>query len=127
MRTYYSQRKRLSIARLRILFHALYKDFENRYYFQEAFGYECVDAGYIAGKCGEDIEIFFLKTLRKEGLWPLRKNYRKYSEDDIFDLIELLFDLISKPVDGYYHSYADCGWHYNSFDNPQGQEEYRRD
>jgi hypothetical protein len=30
-----------------------------------------------------------------------------------------------KPVDGSYHGYSDCGWHYNTFDRNSGQREYR--
>src|SRR6266536_1389080 len=41
--------------------------------------------------------------------------------------IELLFDLVSAPIDGKYHSFNDCGWHYSTFDRPLGQAHFRRE
>jgi hypothetical protein len=131
MRRYYSQRKKegqsLILSNLKELVFATFKDFENRGFFQESFGYHCVDAGYVAGSVGEDIENYFLRSLRKAGLWPLDEKYFLYSEDDLFDVIELLFDVVSKPKEGNYHSYSDCGWHYSTFEKSSGQEEFRRE
>jgi len=83
-RKYYSTRtgknpegERLSLDLLKRLFIAVYEDFERRYYFQEAFGYSCVDAGYILGKLGSDIEAHMIRKLRKTGLWPITLILRK--------------------------------------------------
>jgi hypothetical protein len=46
------------------------------------------------------------RKLRKPDLWPIPEKCSGYSEDDLFDVIEFLFDYISKPVDGYYHSFT---------------------
>lgn len=94
-------------------------------YFQEAFGYECVDAGIVAGTLGEDLNGSILLSLGKEHIWPLEDRIEYFSEDDLFDVIEFLYDNVSKPVDGHYHSFANCGTHYSTFNGPEGQAEFR--
>jgi hypothetical protein len=42
-------------------------------------------------------------------------------------MVEAIHDLVAFPVDGRYHSYGDCGWHYERFDSPKGQAEYREE
>jgi len=56
-------------------------------------------------------------------LWPIQQKFKSYSEDDLFDVIEFLYDHVSKPIDGYCHTY--CGYHYNTFDKKTGQQEFR--
>jgi hypothetical protein len=132
-RQYYSLRtgknplQKLDLGTLLAIFKSIYDGFLGKDYFQEAFGYICVDAGDVAGVMGGDIGGFFLRKLRKPGLWPINTQYQVYSEDDLFDVVELLHDYISKPVEGRYHSYNDCGWHYSTFDRLSGQEEWRRE
>jgi hypothetical protein len=112
---------------LRRVFFDLYAQYEQDGYFQQAFGYYCVDAGTVAGSLGSDIEAYVRRKLRKEDLWPVEKHYKSYEEDDLFDMVELLFDVISKPSEngGYYHSYSNCGWHYSSFDVKPAQDDFR--
>ncbi len=117
--------RNLDLPILKRLFIDVYKAFVEKDYFQEAFGYYCVDAGDMHGTLGSDIEAQFLLHLRKEDLWPIQEKINDYSEDDIFDVIEFLHDLISKPVDGDYHSYSQCGWHYSVFDSATGRQEFR--
>ena len=103
----------------------IYKSYKTRFYFQEAYGYDCTDKGFVSGLMGEDIEIFFLTRLRKSNLWPIETNIDAYTEDDLFDVIELLYDFVSKPLQGYYHQWNGCGWHYLTFDKQIGQSEFR--
>ena len=110
---------------LKRLFHVLYSNFEAQGMFQQFLGYVCVDAGQINGTAGSDVEGFFFRKLRKRSLWPIGEVISNYSEDDVFDVIELLHDCSSKGVDGRLHSYADCGWHYETFDDDEGQKAYR--
>jgi hypothetical protein len=131
-RKYYSARtgknpegERLSLDLLKRLFATVYEDFERRCYFQEAFGYSCVDAGYVVGKLGSDIEAYMIRKLRKTGLWPIALNCGNYREEDLFDVIEFLVDCVSKPTLGFYHEWDGCGWHYSEFDKKSGQEEFR--
>lgn len=116
---------RLDLDGLKRLFLAAFLQLEADGYFQEMFGFECVDAGEIPGSVGRDIEAFFFRKLRKQGLWPIEPFIQTYSEDDLFDVIELLHDCVSKGVGGNYHSWNDCGWHYSTFDAQAGQNDYR--
>jgi len=80
----------------------LYLDFYERCFFQEAFGYFCVDAGDVPGLLGSNIETRVVLALRKESIWPIEDRIEEYSEDDCFDVIEFLYEHISKPVKGRY-------------------------
>ncbi|MCG7379165.1 MULTISPECIES: hypothetical protein [Paenibacillus] len=130
-RQYYSARagkntgENFPIETLRELIFRTYHFFYEKEYYQEAFGKICVDAGFISGTCGSDIDGYFLRKLRKHRIWPIDDFYMNYSDDDMFDLIEVLFDLVSKPIEGTYHNWSDCGWHYYEFDKNLGQEEFR--
>lgn len=106
---------------------AVYKQFVEGNRFQEYFGYECVDAGRVPGKAGSDVELFFLRRLRKRSLWPIDESITNYTEDDLFDLVELLYDLVSDGVEeaGYFHSYGGCGWHFRAFAGQPAKEEFR--
>jgi hypothetical protein len=97
----------------------------NKDYFQENFGYFCVDGGDVPGKLGSDIETQMFRAIRKPDLWPIQEKCKSYSEDDLFDVIEFLYDHVSKPIDGYLHSYGNCGYHYDTFDKKIGQQEFR--
>jgi hypothetical protein len=134
-RQYYSQRKlkrkgesSLNFETLKDLFLALYADFRRRERFQEYYGYSCVDAGDVQGKAG-DPSLFFLRRLRKKGLWPIEDALPQYSEDDLFDVIELLYDTVSQGVEehGYFHNFNGCGWHYTVFRSRVAKEEFRKE
>lgn len=130
-RRYYSVRTGKNPAGSRIdlpmflrLFTDLYRSFSTKEYFQEAFGYYCVDIGNVWGTLGFDNEAQVFRRLRKANLWPIERNSANYSEDDIFDVIEFLYDHVSKPLEGYYHNFNSCGWHYSTFDREAGRHEY---
>lgn len=63
--------------------------------------------------------------LRRESLWPFPEKFAGLSEHELFDLVEFLHDHVSKPIDGFHHTFAQCGWHYHTFDAKAGQDEYR--
>jgi hypothetical protein len=125
-RKYYSIRKGLvlDLPKLKIVFNAVFSQFWEKQYFVEAFGFNCVDAGLIPGLVGERPDIYFLRHLRKTSLWPIDPMVFRYTEDDLFDVIELTYDLVSKPVQGRMHSYNDCGMHWDVFDRAAGRGEY---
>ncbi len=130
MRKYYSKRNSksknsLNLGQLRDAFFAIYEDFKSNQFFDEAFGLNCVD-GLFPGIAGENLEGYVFKKIRKQHLWPIHLYIKQYSRDDVFDLIEFLFDHISKPLekDRDYHSFNDCGWHYKNFDKLAGQKEF---
>lgn len=91
---------------LKKLFADLYSEFDTKGYFQEYFGYDCVDAGFVAGILGENIEAQIYRLLRKDNIWPIKEKAKDYEEDDLFDVIEFLYDHTSKPIEteGAYHS-----------------------
>ncbi len=129
---YYSARtgknplaSRFDLTILAKMFKDLYTQYQTEGFFQEYFGYWCIDEGDKPGKLGSDIEFQLLKKLRKPDLWPIKDKFTEYSEDDVFDLVEFLYDHISKPIDGWEHTYCECGWHYSTFDKGLGREEYR--
>lgn len=95
--------------------------------FQEWLGYHCVDAGFVPGKAGEDVDIYVFRKLRRTGLWPVWTKAESYSEDDMFDMIEFLFDHASAGLEGHYHQFSDCGWHYKKFDARSGKETFRKE
>lgn len=106
---------------------AVYEEMERGGYFQQAFGYYCVDSENNWGDAGANIGAFFFKKLKKKDLWPVPDRIYHYSEDDLFDVVELLFDCVSKPTKGYYHDFSGCGWHYREFDKAAGQVEFRNE
>lgn len=108
----------------------------------EAFGYECVDAGEVNGSLGSDPSAYFLRTIMRDGIWPydrlvMEPPEHKFGEpyqapvwqdwgaDTMFDVIEVLHDLVSKPTKGWHHDYADCGMHWQEFNRTEGQAEFR--
>ena len=93
-------------------------------YFDEAFGFVCVDAGEVDGKI-KDAELEMLLAIRKEGLWPVQDKAPFYKEDDFFDVVEFLYQHVSKPIDGTMHSYAQCGMHWETFNQTLGRVEFR--
>ncbi len=129
-RRYYSQRtgKRsieMDLDALKAIFSNLYTDFLNRQYFDEYFGKDCPDDQSL-GIVG-DPQAYVLRKLRKNNLWPIEKKYLEYTEEDLFDMIEFLFDHISHPIldsDAHYHDFCNCGYHYKNFDKKLAQIEY---
>ncbi len=131
-RRYYSLRTgkneggmKLDLEGLKALFLSEYRRLDEACYFQEYFGYYCVDAGDVAGRRGSNIGARMAFDLRKADLWPIPTMIEEYSEDDLFDVIEYIYDNVSKPIAGRYHDFSGCGWHYKSFDQETGRAEYR--
>lgn len=131
-RPYYSERAgrgpaavALSLDDLRRLFKSMFSLLGDEGYFQEYLGYECVDSGFVPGLIGTDLQAELLLTLRKPDLWPIHATIDNWSEDDLFDMIEFLYDHVSKPTERHFHSYGNCGWHCTEFDSHEGQSEFR--
>jgi hypothetical protein len=132
-RPYYSVRSgnnplvKYDLTILLRLFRDLYINFLKRDYFQEAFGYYCVDNGDVPGILGIDIEAQLFRRIRKDNLYPIQNKCESYTEEDLFDIIEFLYDFVSKPIEGsgWYHEFSNCGWHDQKFEKIVGQEEYR--
>lgn len=130
-RQYYSQRKGtnpnlkgLPLADVLDLFVRVFNQLDSDGYFTEAFGYICVDAGEVDGKV-RDPALEMLLTIRKKDLWPKPDKAPLYKEDDFFDVLEFLFQYVSKPIDGTMHSYGGCGMHRETFNQVLGRKEFR--
>jgi len=105
-------------------------------YFQQAFGYECVDGDKI-GTVGADPNAFFFRKIKRHDIWPYwtfdpmtpvllrQKRAEEWDTDTLFDVVEVLHDLVSKPTNGRIHSFGNCGYHASHFDKYVGQQEYR--
>ena len=129
--TYYSQRrgtnpnlKGLPLPDIIDLFLRVFAQLQDDGYFHEAFGFECVDADHIDGRV-RDVELEMLLSIGKKGLWPIHKTASTYSEDDFFDILEFLYQHVSKPIDGTFHSWNNCGMHWETFNQSEGQTEFR--
>jgi hypothetical protein len=93
-------------------------------YYQKYFGIDCTD-GSMLGLLGEDLGSIMFVNLRKKNLYPIIENLENYSEDDLFDVLEFLHDHCSKGINGIYHSWNNCGNHYEDFSDYDGQKYFR--
>lgn len=131
-RPYYSVRtgknplgREIDLETLKELFSLIFVRFEEEGYFQEYLGYECIDSGFVPGLLGHRLAEVLLLELRKKDLAPIRTQIDGYSEEDLFDILEFLYDHCSKPKERSYHDYGECGWHCRTFDRDAGRTEYR--
>jgi hypothetical protein len=128
---YYSRRKGtnpnqegLPLHDIVELFVRVYDELRTEGYFDEAFGYDCVDQGHIDGKV-KDVGLRIFLDVRKKNLWPIREACAFYNEDDLFDLIEFLYQHVSKPIDGWQHTWDNCGMHWETFNQAEGRAAFR--
>lgn len=117
--------KNFDLDTVRNLFQNIFYDFTEEGYFQETLGYECVDAGFIPGTLGHDLDGAILLELRKKNLTPIRTRIIEYTEEDMFDMIEFLYEHCSKPIERDYHNFNQCGWHCRTFDQTSGKMDFR--
>lgn len=130
-RRYYSSRtgtnpnaQRFDLATLRQMFLVTYRRFDHQGYFDRWLGKDCVDGPREAGPESDTAAQVLLST-RKAALWPIEDNIARYSEADVFDMIEFLFDQVAAGTESYYHSFANCGEHFTEFDVNLGQKHWR--
>lgn len=134
---YYSTRQNINANKLKLdlptvlqIFGELYVLLSKKGYFQQGLGFRCIDTAYDeytykAGTLGTETMVAaqIALKLNKDGLWPIEEAFEHYSEDDLFDVIEFLYDFVSKPLDWIY-SHSDC-LHYNKFDQSAGRRIFR--
>jgi hypothetical protein len=129
-RPYFSRRSgaqpsRLSFAQVGRLVASIFQSLEIEGYFQEVFGYYCVDGGAVRGSAGPNVEAFVYRKTLLEGVVPIREKLATCDEATLFTLVEFLCDCASKPLKGTHHAFSDCGWHYHTFDKEGGLERWR--
>jgi hypothetical protein len=123
-RGFISKDSALDIEMFRKAFKLSFRKFDTEGYFQKYLGKDCVD-GFVDGKFGNDIEtVVFLRTGHSD-LWPVYLNVDKYTDVDLFTIIEFLYDCASKPSDTFYHDYADCGVHVKDSNDADGKQDFR--
>ncbi|HEH9439749.1 TPA: hypothetical protein SIA39_001733 [Aeromonas sobria] len=105
------------------LFVRVFKQYQLDGYFDEAFGFNCVDNGFTNGYI-KDVELDILLSIRKKFLWPIPEYALTYNEDDFLDMLEYLYQKISKPIEGEMHSWGECGMHWKTFNKKDGQDEF---
>lgn len=130
-RNYYSVRtgkmaaeEKMNFEILKKLFLITYNKLYRDGYFQKYFGTDCYD-GFMEGELGGDVNEMIFINLRKENLYPIHEKLASYTEDDFFDMLEFLHDHTSKGLNGYYHQYNDCGYHFQEFNDDEGQRHFR--
>src|SRR6267142_23180 len=133
-RPYYSQRTgrtpgplRLTWEETREMFGTTFRSFDDRGYFQEHIGKGCPDGNPPHGRYGGDVSAFLLRKLHKRNRWPIFQYSGSYSEDDLFDVIEFLYDNCSKGLKSWLHTWNACGDHYTEFDRASGRAEFRHE
>jgi hypothetical protein len=111
---------------IKIIFEALYNQFENKGYFQYYFGKKCVDIDhYTLGKAEMDIkQKIAIRFGTERKLNPTSENIRNFSSDDVFDLVEFLHDYIAKPTSTHNHNWNGCGLHVDEASVEQGQADW---
>jgi|SRR5579872_7466877 len=129
MPTYFSEarglRKGYGLPELRIIVRDLYTDLVANDHLKEWIGYDCVDAGRVTGTAvdpGRQI----VRQVGRRDVWPTDPVAGAWSEDAIFDFLQFIATKVSSPVDGsgYYHQYAGCGWHDQTFQQEPARTEF---
>lgn len=131
-RRYYSERMGIprgpiTLSALRRLIKIFYEEYKERHYFQGAFGFICVDQGYVPGTRGIDMEEHLFRTFGGMEIWPIEENYESFNEATCFDLIEYFYDNVGSPTRTSYHSWNNCGLHVYEADFEVGKREFREE
>src|SRR6266850_4629760 len=108
------------------LFSGVYRTLRAEGLFQEAFGYKChARAKYVLGTLGQDdIGRYLSWRLNKTNLWPISVRCLEYTEDDLFDVIEFLYDNASMPCGNHRCKFCQL-LHHDQFIEEAGRQVYR--
>lgn len=117
-------RVNFDLSDLRMFLFETFEFFEEKGYFSEAFGSACEDHDDEIGYFDSKSSMFMKAILGKSNLWPLKEHYLNYERDDIFSVIEFLFDHVSKPTEETRHGWNNGCVHYLKFDKPNGQSDF---
>jgi hypothetical protein len=107
-RDYYSQRtgpdnnRKWNLKAIKDIFLSSFEEFSSNKYFGKSFGYYRRSGwakGIICANSEDEcIQRYFLRKLKKDRpLWPIDACISSYTEEDLFDVIEISYDLIAKP------------------------------
>lgn len=65
------------------------------------------------------------RAIRANVSWPLDETPGAVSEDVVYSVIEYFHDRVSRPRTRSFHSYSNCGWHYDNHNRESGAAVYR--
>ena len=116
---YWSQRRhatipsRLDMSAVAREFVRMVGSFRVNGYLDKEFPDLCVDDHDGVYVDGSDVlqQMLGVPNLR----WPLHADQLLEVDDALFDVIEVLHDLVARPRSRWFHSYGGCGWHYSQF------------
>lgn len=91
------QRSKYNEYDLSELFVQTYYELSHNRYFEELIGYSDNWGNWTRGIIAGSFDTFVFKRLGKKDLVPIDDD-KHYSEEDVFDLIELFYDYVSAPV-----------------------------
>ncbi len=106
------ERAKIDIKGLRAYWGEIYQYFKSKGYFQLAEFGVCRGNAAIPLKLSPSPTQYFLLHTGKTKIWPIEDNLLKYSEDEIFTLIEIYYDSIER-----------CEWK----ENEDGEWDWERD
>lgn len=113
----------IGITKFRELVKAVFTEFEGKDYFVQWMGYKSDGDRYV-GKMGTDVEHYAFLRLRKRGLFPPVRS-TMYSEGDLFDLIEFMYQHVSVPLRS--SRWRDGGVRYDIYDEARGKTALRNE
>lgn len=64
------------------------------------------------------------RAIHMRATWPLDESSEPISDDLVYSLIEYFYDQAQRPRTRFFHSYADCGWHYSDHNHESGAAVY---
>ncbi len=106
------------------LFYEMLEEMADCCYFTEKFGDECPDRHPIHWSSQKIRKSIAIHALDID--WPLTpENLDSLSLEATIRCIEFFYKAVSKPVDGWDHSFCE-GWHPNSYDQKCGRREYEQ-
>jgi hypothetical protein len=127
-RAYWSRRQgltpSLTLGQAVRLYVSILNELRRKDYFDEWFGYDCVDLNDVPGRAGEDRASFVTRRTFRDDLWPYEYGPTNWNEAGFLTAVEFYYDYVSKGVVGEQHSYNNCGWHWSEFDPEPARVEY---
>ena len=57
--------------------------------------------------------------------WPPTPWSASWDDDEFWELVEIVHDLVARPRHATYHDFGSCGWHYSHHSRGAGQAVYR--
>ena len=130
-RQYWSRRHGItpSLTLLQVckVFSSTLGEFDRLGYFDEWFGYVCVDLGDVPGRAGSDRAAFVERRTFRDDLWPFRDRWPDWDEAALLTAVEFYYDHVSEGVQGTRHDYMDCGMHWDAFDPAPARARYRQE